>query len=87
VKRGTIEADRAQYLATVPVSSRGILRRAFVGKSRAGAVKAKCLDCCHFDREEIANCLVILCPLHPYRPYQARKRSVDAAPSDPGVGS
>ena len=31
-----------------------------------------CLDCCHWDREEIKHCTVILCPLHSFRPFQPK---------------
>lgn len=73
-------AERSDYLRTVPTSARGIISRAFAGTtSPRAAIKAKCLDCCHFDRDEVEHCTVILCPLHPYRPYQkARKRSGNA---------
>lgn len=62
---------REEFLKGVPELSRGIVERAF---SRAcsprAAIKAKCLDCSHFDRAEIADCQVVLCPLHAFRPYQ-----------------
>jgi hypothetical protein len=78
-------ADRADYLATVPVLSRGLIARGFAKTaSPRTAIKAKCLDCTHFDRDEVANCTVILCPLHSYRPYQnPRKQGADAPPSAP----
>jgi hypothetical protein len=77
-------ADRTDYLVSVPTSSRGIIDRAFAGKaSPRSAIKAKCLDCSHFDRAEVADCLVILCPLHPYRPFQtARKPAGNARGSE-----
>ena len=43
---------------------------AIEGKSRAAAVKAKCLDCCNWQRVEITNCPVETCPISPYRPYR-----------------
>lgn len=47
---------------------------AFTGKSsRVGALKAKCLDCSSYQREEVKNCAVVTCPLHKYRPYQGGK--------------
>ena len=48
-----------------------VTRKAYEGNSRTAGVKAKCLDCCCWQRIEIANCTVSACPLHPYRPYQA----------------
>lgn len=44
--------------------------RAMSGTSRAAAVKAKCLDCCCWQRKEVQLCTASTCPLHPYRPYQ-----------------
>lgn len=62
---------RESYLAILPPSVKGIIERAFSGEaSSRAAIKAKCLDCCHFDRALIAACAVVICPLHAYRPYQ-----------------
>ena len=63
----------SKYLEAVPVSARGCLTRA-MGKTggRMNAIKAKCLDCSGWDRAEIADCLVLTCPLHPWRPFQVK---------------
>ena len=34
------------------------------------AVKAKCLDCCCWQTDEITNCTVLACPIWAHRPYQ-----------------
>ena len=52
---------------------------AMSGKSRAAAVKAKCLDCCCWDRKQITNCPVVICSLWPYRPY--RRPNTTKSPS------
>jgi hypothetical protein len=44
--------------------------RAMSGTSRAAAVKAKCLDCCCWQRKEVRLCTAVTCPLWMYRPYQ-----------------
>lgn len=49
---------------------RGVYKRAVTTKSRAAAVHAKCLECCGWQRVEVANCTVQGCPLWRYRPYQ-----------------
>lgn len=36
----------------------------------AKAVKAKCLDCACWQRQEITFCRVTTCPLHAFRPFQ-----------------
>ena len=63
-----------KYLAAIPVSARGIVTRA-MGKTggRMNAIKAKCLDCCHFNREEVRLCATVTCPLNPWRPFQKAK--------------
>lgn len=44
--------------------------KAFSGKSKATALKAKCLDCCCYQRNEVEKCTTESCPLWQYRPYQ-----------------
>jgi hypothetical protein len=48
-----------------------VYKKAMSGKSKAAALKAKCLDCTCWQRKEIENCTVKDCPLYPYRPYGA----------------
>lgn len=67
---GTVAERRERYLADVPPLYRGQAGRAFTGASRATCVRVKCLDCCNYQRMEVRHCQVILCPLHPIRPYQ-----------------
>jgi hypothetical protein len=38
--------------------------------SKAAAIKAKCLDCCCYQRKEVELCTVVACPLWHVRPYQ-----------------
>lgn len=57
-----------------PEMSKGVLAHAYLATcSPRAAIKAKCLDCCNFDREEVRNCAVEACPLHSFRPYLAKK--------------
>jgi hypothetical protein len=64
-------AKVVEFLEKTPVLYRPALERAFIGKaSPRGAIKAMCLSCACFVREEITHCQVTLCPLHAYRPYQ-----------------
>lgn len=49
--------------------SAGLYERALLGKcSRSQALKAKCLDCSNFNRDEVDNCTVTTCPLWHFRP-------------------
>ena len=57
----------------IPKQLRGTYDRAIKGKaSYAGAVKAKCLECCNFEdvRTRVGACTVRMCPLWAYRPYR-----------------
>ena len=38
--------------------------------SKSAAVKAKCLDCTCWQREEIKKCPSVTCPLYPHRPFK-----------------
>lgn len=65
---------QAAYVAESPESVQNTLSRAFLADcSPRAAIKAKCLTCCNFSREEVAGCTVTLCPLHAFRPYQPNK--------------
>lgn len=64
---------RGNYLKLVPRSSQAIFHRAYTGsKSKADSIKAKCLDCSQFDRDEIKKCPVVTCPLWNIRPFQGK---------------
>ncbi len=74
------EARVAEVLSSAPQSSEGTLRRAFSGSaSPRGAIKAQCLLCVGFDRNEVKNCSGYSCPLWAYRPYQDAERAVGDA--------
>ena len=63
-----------QYLESVPTSYKGMVERALTNSGgRANAVRVKCLSCCNYQRVEVENCTVILCPLHGIRPYQDKR--------------
>ena len=65
-------AERVAYvLRHTPESAKGCLKRAFSGSGgRANAIKAMCLTCVGYDRQEIKNCTGYGCPLWAYRPFQ-----------------
>ena len=59
-----------QFISDAPLKYQGAVRDAFEGKaSPRRAIKAFCLSCSGFMREEIKACTVVLCPLHAFRPY------------------
>ncbi|MHC4573081.1 MAG: hypothetical protein ACYS76_02930 [Planctomycetota bacterium] len=71
-KRAEQIAEREQE---VPEVHRANYRAAVSGKSRRAAIKAFCLECVCWQREEVRLCTALACPLYPYRPYQAQESS------------
>lgn len=88
MKRSTIEGDRADFLTrSVLPLYRGVVKRSFEGKcSPRSAIRAKCLDCCCYVREEVTNCQVVLCPLHAFRPYQGKAPQIPPSPRGSEAG-
>lgn len=59
---------------SVPDKHKLATQRALRGQiSKTSAIKIKCLQCCGYQREEVAVCSVLTCALNPVRPYQQRK--------------
>ena len=62
---------RDQAIAEAPESVKNALSRAFSGSaSPRAAIKAFCLQCVGYVREDIKNCSADACALHAYRPFQ-----------------
>jgi hypothetical protein len=51
--------------------------QAHVAKARLGRTRSlialKCLDCCNWQKAEVAACTITSCPLHCLRPYRQRE--------------
>ena len=60
-----------EYFEGIPEHGKWIWIQTYkaIAQSRQ-AIKAKCLDCSAYQRLEVKNCTVTLCPLYKYRPYQ-----------------
>ena len=71
-----------EYIKHIPVSYQPKHRIALSGKSKAAGVKAKCLDCCCWDRTQVRDCSSITCPLHPYRPSYVQKVKIQGVSED-----
>lgn len=65
-----IAAIREKRLQWYSPRDRGIVLKAWSGKSRRAAMHAFCLECCGGDKDAICHCTAPACPLWPYRPYQ-----------------
>ena len=59
----------------MPKLYQGGYERAISGKaSPRQAIKAQCLECVGYERDEIPRCSDTGCPLYYYRPFQKRLR-------------
>lgn len=54
----------------VPVSYKATFERAYTSGSRNAAIKAFCLHCVGYLRNEVRDCTAKACPLYTHRPYQ-----------------
>ena len=70
------EEKTSKRMKAMPKRYRSIYQRAFSGKaSPREAIKAFCLECVGWQREEIKKCTCSACPLYAYRPYQSSSGS------------
>lgn len=68
------------YTATAPLKHRSALAKSFTGGlSPRGAIRVKCLTCANFQRDEVAGCRVVTCPLWPIRPYRSTQEKAALA--------
>ncbi len=67
----SVEPKKYNLIITLPSTIQKLFYLSYTGKTtRNQAIKAKCLDCSCFDKEEVRNCSAKLCPLYKFRPYQ-----------------
>jgi hypothetical protein len=80
------QQERVAFLDRVPPLSRGLIARSLGGTaSPRQAIKAFCLTCTNYDRDEITHCPVWRCPLHAYRPRWPSALAEGSDPSDESV--
>lgn len=80
MNQSNIDKKRRSFIEQAPDLYKAPLERLYFGtgqKSRALAVKLKCLDCCCFQREEVRRCPVASCPLWGLRPFQMAEEGGD----------
>ena len=65
LQAATLERARKQL-----PTSEAAFRKAYSGTSPAAAIKAKCIECCCMQRNEVARCAIEGCPLWPYKPFK-----------------
>jgi len=62
-----------EYIQRAPAPIQKRLEKVLIGKAgRAAVLKMKCHECMAFENavSRIRDCSIVICPLHPYRPYQ-----------------
>ena len=79
----TPEERIAKRRADMPSAYRNNYDRAMGGKSQSAAIKAFCLECVMWQREEVKLCPSVACPLYPYRPYTVAQSADDAGDNHP----
>lgn len=65
----------AKYKQNIPQIYHALYEKAISGKSNAAVVKARCLDCCAWQRTEVSLCPAVECPAWAKRPYQKASES------------
>jgi hypothetical protein len=65
----TVDALLADAGGPVPAYALAHAAKARTGSSRS-MIALKCLDCCCWEKSEVAACPVTTCPLFPIRPYR-----------------
>ena len=67
----TREEKANKVISEAPSSTQKLLSRAFSGAASPRlAIKAMCLCCVGYEREQVKNCTGWSCPLWKYRPFQ-----------------
>jgi hypothetical protein len=66
----SLNSEQSAVLAEVPTSYRTIFKKAFTTNRKTLGIKAFCLRCVGYLREDVRNCTAKGCPLWTHRPYQ-----------------
>ncbi|MCP4612102.1 MAG: hypothetical protein GY845_25675 [Planctomycetes bacterium] len=71
--KGLTAKEIEDYVACAPALHQNQYRQTLTSKkSKAKAVRMKCLECSGWYMDEVARCRVYECPLWLIRPYQSR---------------
>ncbi len=79
INQGPSAERIAQRRADMPDVYRKNYDTAMTGNSRKAGVKAFCLECMMWQREEVRRCTSVACPLYPYRPFQDTENASERA--------
>ena len=73
-----MQKTRLQELELHSPTQVAVFKKAYTGASFSAMIKAKCLDCCSYQRKEITECVAESCPLWSRRPYTGKANKEDA---------
>jgi hypothetical protein len=65
----TVDALLTDARGPLPAYAQAHAAKARQGNTRS-LIALKCLDCCCWEKTEVAACTVTSCPLYPLRPYR-----------------
>jgi len=67
---------RGSFLAAIPKGFQWLFYQVYAGKikSPTKAIRAKCIDCSCWQRDEVEKCMAVTCPLYDFRPYQEKDK-------------
>jgi hypothetical protein len=65
----------ASRIEEIPKKYRKIYKKAVETNSKAAAVKALCLECVCWQKNEIINCPCLACPLYGVRPFTESRQA------------
>jgi hypothetical protein len=68
----TREEQIEQRRAQMPEIHKANYDKALRGRSMKAGIKAFCLECVQWQKEEVRLCTDLACSLYPYRPYKKR---------------
>jgi hypothetical protein len=73
------QAETVRRASLYLPSAKNAFLKAFTGKAKVAAIKAKCIECCNFERKQVETCAVPGCPLFQYRPFRGSATTTGAA--------
>ena len=88
----TLDEDQQRRLADATPMYRGVIRMAYTLQpankaSPRMAIRAFCLQCVGYVRNDITNCTATACPLWHYRPYQPGDPDEPEEGASPALGT
>lgn len=82
-----LEAKRQEMIAEkraeMPEVHRANYDKAVRGRSMKAVVKAFCLECVQWQKEEVRLCTSLACPMYPYRPYRISNQRSEGLSLEP----